>query len=78
MEHSQSIDKVKVARRKQERDIIKTLGNDFNKYVAEIVTNSDDSYKRLEKSGLLDLESKKIIAIEIYMLNLKNLFWRRI
>jgi len=57
--------KVGRARRKSVRDLQSPFGNDFNKYIAEILTNSDDSYKRLEQSGDLDFDSVKTIEIEI-------------
>ena len=51
--------KVGQAKRKSKRDLQEPFGNDFNKYIAEIVTNSDDSYKRLEKANLIYEEIKK-------------------
>ena len=41
--------KVKIDPRKKERDRSNALGNDILRYITELVTNSDDSYKRLEQ-----------------------------
>lgn len=55
---------VKTASRKRKRDVGKVLDNDLRKYLAEIVTNSDDSYRRVEDdSG--DAETQQNIVIEI-------------
>src|SRR3989338_3187171 len=55
---------VKTASRKRKRDVGKVLDNDLRKYLAEIVTNSDDSYRRVEDdSG--DAETRQNIVIEI-------------
>ena len=53
------------ARRKTVRDIQAPFDKNFNKYIAEIVTNSDDSYKRLEEKGIIDSNLTKSINIEI-------------
>ena len=34
--------------RKADRDVRKSLGNDICRFLAEIITNSDDSYRKLE------------------------------
>jgi hypothetical protein len=57
--------KVKKARRKNVRDLQSPFGKNFAKYIAEIVTNSDDSYKRLEEKNILDKEEIKEIAITV-------------
>lgn len=44
--------KVKIDPRKKERDRVNALGNDILRYITELVTNSDDSYKRLEKNNI--------------------------
>ena len=49
--------KVKKARRKNVRDLQSPFGKNFAKYIAEIVTNSADSYKRLEEKNILDKRS---------------------
>ena len=41
---------VRDAKRKTRRDIKTALSNDFNKYLAEIILNADDSYKRIENA----------------------------
>lgn len=41
---------VRRASRKLKRDLVKTLSNDFLKYLTEIILNADDSYKRLEQN----------------------------
>ena len=56
---------VGTARRKSIRDLNQPFSKDFKKYLAEIITNSDDSYKRLESKGLLDIDEVKEIIINI-------------
>jgi hypothetical protein len=51
----------RTARRKQR----KSLGFKVIDYVVELVTNSDDSYKRMESKGLIPIEGKKPIYIEL-------------
>ena len=36
---------------KKKRELLDSLGDDILRYVAELVTNSDDSYRREEKRG---------------------------
>lgn len=55
---------VKTDKRKIKRDAEKVLGNDLKKIIAEIVINSDDSYKRLT-SSLEDTMGTKSILITI-------------
>ena len=65
---------IQVDARKRERDIVKKLGRDFCRYLAEIITNCDDSYKFLEKNSK-DTEyiaSNKPIYIDIDFPKLKN------
>ena len=61
--------RVKKDKRKNRRDLQAPFGKNFVKYLAEIITNSDDSYKRLEEKGLADKESVK----EMYHLALSFL-----
>lgn len=56
---------VKVSGRKKRRDAEKILSRDINKYIAEIFSNSDDSYKRLEQSGALTDKDISIIHIVV-------------
>jgi hypothetical protein len=49
---------VKDAERKTRRAIKNPLSNDFKKYLAEILLNADDSYKRIENEN--DTSKKKI------------------
>lgn len=56
---------IATAGRKIKRDINKTLGNDLKKYLTELLTNSDDSYTRLEKKGLANETDVKPIEINI-------------
>ena len=44
--------KVKINKRKKERDRTNALGDNILRYITELVTNSDDSYKRLESKGI--------------------------
>ena len=65
---------VKDAPRKTRRDIKSPLSEDFNKYLAEIVLNADDSYKRLEAGHrpktpreitiILDRKNREISVID--------------
>lgn len=50
---------------KKKRELLDSLGDDILRYVAELVTNSDDSYRREEKSGNMPLEEEKVIYVEI-------------
>jgi hypothetical protein len=58
---------VEDSKRKKRRDINTALGNDLIRYIAELVTNSDDSYKREEEKNNLPLDEPKPIYIEIKM-----------
>ena len=51
--------------RTSKRRQLKTLGNSAIAYIVELVTNADDSYRRLETSGLVDYESIKPIYIDV-------------
>ena len=50
--------------RKKKRDIKDALGNDILRYIAELLTNSDDSYRRLENQNI-DSNKEKVIYIEL-------------
>ncbi len=52
--------KVIDAKRKIRRDIKNPLAGDFNKYLAEILLNADDSYKRLENGEEGDVKEIRI------------------
>lgn len=54
-------DSSRTARRKQ----IKNLGTTAVAYLVELITNSDDSYKRLEEAGVVDPSSQKVIYIDL-------------
>jgi hypothetical protein len=56
---------VKDANRKRERDLKESLKKDLVAFISEILTNADDSYRRLENSGKISKESIKEILIEI-------------
>lgn len=50
--------------RKKKRAIKDALGNDILRYIAELLTNSDDSYRRLENQNI-DNNKEKVIYIEL-------------
>lgn len=50
--------------RKKKRAIKDALGNDILRYIAELLTNSDDSYRRLENQNIDD-NKEKVIYIEL-------------
>ena len=50
--------------RKKRRAIKDALGNDILRYIAELLTNSDDSYRRLENQNIDD-NKEKVIYIEL-------------
>lgn len=54
--------KVKIDPRKKERDRANALGDNILRYITELVTNSDDSYKRLEKDKI---EHDSLILIKL-------------
>jgi len=56
--------KVKTALRKKKRDLKNALGDDILRYIAELVTNADDSYRRRKTKGI-DSEHDNIIYIEL-------------
>lgn len=56
---------VKDSKRKKLRDLKEALGTDLLRYIAELVTNSDDSYKREEENGNVPFDEPKPIYIEI-------------
>lgn len=58
---------VKNAERTEKRNFNKVFGNDILKYLAEIITNSDDSYNRLEQAGYIG--SDVICPIYIHVTN---------
>lgn len=51
--------------RKKKRELLDSLGDDLLRYIAELVTNSDDSYRRLENSGINISDENKVIYIEL-------------
>ncbi|MDY2913986.1 MAG: hypothetical protein SOV58_05095 [Candidatus Enteromonas sp.] len=55
-------DSGRTARRRQR----KTLGSSVVAYLVELITNSDDSYKRLESAGVLPKEQVKPIYVEYW------------
>jgi len=56
--------RVSVARRKLRRDIKNPLAGDFIKYLAEIILNADDSYKRIEEKTDDDSPKKIVIRLD--------------
>ena len=54
-------DSSRTSRRRQ----LKTLGNSAISYIVELVTNADDSYRRLETKGLVNQDTVKPIYIEV-------------
>ena len=50
--------------RKKKRAIKDALGNDILRYIAELLTNSDDSYRRLENNKT-ESNEEKVIYIEL-------------
>lgn len=56
---------VKDAHRKRERDLKDSLKRDLVAYISEILTNADDSYRRLENANLIAKDEIKEILIEI-------------
>ena len=63
-------DSSRTARRKQ----IKNLGSTAVAYLVELITNSDDSYKRLEDAGVVDVDAQKIIYIDLKKKNGEYVF----
>lgn len=53
-------------KRKRLRDINKIMGKDLRKYITELLTNSDDSYERMEKEKPKIVDDIKIIEVELY------------
>lgn len=51
--------------RKKKRDLAYALGDDLLRYIAELLTNADDSYRRLETEGKVDANAVKTIYIEL-------------
>ncbi len=51
--------------RKKKRVLNDALGDDILRYIAELLTNSDDSYHRMEVNNLVDINEKKVIYIEL-------------
>ena len=60
---TQVTEKISVSQRKVLRDIQKILGKNILKFLAEPLTNSDDSYERLEKNQLSSPDDVKQIEI---------------
>lgn len=52
---------VKTSLRKRKRELKNALGDDILRYIAELVTNSDDSYSRLKDNN----HEEKVIIIEL-------------
>ena len=63
-------DSSRTARRKQ----IKNLGTTAVAYLVELITNSDDSYKRLEEAGTVDVNAEKVIYIDLKKKNGEYVF----
>lgn len=59
-----AIIKVKTALRKKKRDLKNALGDDILRYIAELVTNADDSYRRKEAKGIVS-KNDNVIYIEL-------------
>lgn len=70
------MERIVVDERKKGRDIRKRLGNDICRFLAEIITNSDDSYKNLEKNSTDSdyISSRKPIYIDIEKQKHKDYF----
>lgn len=56
---------VKNAERKEKRAFNKVFGNDILKYLTEIITNSDDSYSRMEAAGLIEPDTVCPIYVHV-------------
>lgn len=56
---------VQDSERKKRRELLDSLGDDLLRYIAELVTNSDDSYNREEDKGNMPVEDEKVIYIEV-------------
>ena len=56
---------VKDSIRKIKRDFNEALGTDILRYISELLTNADDSYRRLEAKGVQIEDSKKTILIKL-------------
>ncbi len=57
MESYQVVD----SKRKKLRDLKSALGDDILRFIAELLTNSDDSYRRIESESGINTETNKII-----------------
>lgn len=64
--------KVTKSERFKKRTIINALGDDILRYIAELVTNSDDSYRRLEQSNSDIANIPKKIYIQLGKGNRSN------
>ena len=62
---------VKISTRKKKHDLENALGNDIMRYIAELLTNADDSYRRLESNGQL-LSNDNNIYLELLKDKRKN------
>ena len=51
--------------RKKRRELLDSLGDDILRYIAELVTNCDDSYNREEEHGNMPIDDPKVIYIEL-------------
>lgn len=51
--------------RKKRRELLDSLGDDLLRYIAELVTNCDDSYRREEEKGNVPVDEPKVIYIEV-------------
>ena len=63
-------DSLRTAKRKQ----IKNLGSTAVAYLVELITNADDSYKRLEEKGEIDVSAVKPIYIDLKKKNGEYIF----
>lgn len=53
------------SKRKKKRELLYSLGDDLLRYIAELVTNCDDSYRRIENNGISVPDDSKVIYIEL-------------
>ena len=56
--------KVNDSLRKKRRELRDSLGDDILRYITELVTNSDDSYRRMENDNLISRDIVKKIYLE--------------